>query len=187
MDDPFGGGGFGARRAVPAAPLQLVASTLATASDAWSRAPFPTPEALPSHCCGSDAAKRAHLEELVAEPGAALVRNCLQKSALAALESPPRADAPRAALMRRPPRRPGAGGRAGGGPAHHLRCATRSGSPGTPETLAFCFLPGPSCRASRPRAPRATSAGAPAGRGPRAARALRPPRGPGLTRHLRRQ
>ena len=74
MDDPFGGGGPAAQRARPEAPLQLVAQTLASASDAWSRAPFPKPEPLPSHCCGNDSAKRARLEELLAEPGAALVR-----------------------------------------------------------------------------------------------------------------
>ena len=80
MDDPFGGGGGYRAPRAPQPPLQLVASTLATASDAWSRAPFSTPEALPSHCCGGDEAKRERLEQLVSEPGAALVRTTVCKS-----------------------------------------------------------------------------------------------------------
>ena len=43
-------------------------------SEAWFRGPFPAPDALPNHCCGADGDKRAQLEELLAEPGAALVR-----------------------------------------------------------------------------------------------------------------
>jgi hypothetical protein len=59
----------------------LVAITLAQragSGDAWSRAPFPKPEPLPSHCCGNDAAKRRHLETLLEAPGAALVRGALR-------------------------------------------------------------------------------------------------------------
>ena len=111
MDDPFGGGGGYRAPRAPQPPLQLVASTLATASDAWSRAPFPTPEALPSHCCGGDEAKRERLEQLVSEPGAALVRPTVCKSNRR-LGRPRAAAAPR--VLTRARRAAGAGGRAGG-------------------------------------------------------------------------
>lgn len=43
-------------------------------SDAWFSGPLPAPDLLPSHCCGTDTAKRAHLEQRLSQPGAALVR-----------------------------------------------------------------------------------------------------------------
>jgi hypothetical protein len=40
----------------------------------WFTGPFPAPDLLPSHACGTDSAKREHLEQLLTQPGAALVR-----------------------------------------------------------------------------------------------------------------
>ncbi len=112
----------------PISEAALVSLALSARSDAWSRAPFPKPEALPSHCCGNDAGKRRRLEALLEAPGAALVSiRARQLHFFAMRRLRPRRTAAASALTRAaPPRRSGAGGRAGGGPADYIRCAQRA-------------------------------------------------------------
>ena len=81
-------------------------------SEAWFRGPFPAPDALPNHCCGADGDKRAQLEEMLAEPGAALVR--LEKLRSLAAHRTGNARDPPHLRCSRTCSPAGAGGRAGG-------------------------------------------------------------------------
>ena len=85
MEDPNGGGGSlcGVPQLAhaPEQPGGVLgraqpgnSAVRALPSDAWFSGPLPSPDLLPSHCCGTDTAKRAHLEQRLSQPGAALVR-----------------------------------------------------------------------------------------------------------------
>jgi hypothetical protein len=87
MEDPNGGGGglwsVTQLAHAPEQPGGVLgraqpgnSAVRALPSDAWFSGPLPSPDLLPSHCCGTDTAKRAYLEQRLSQPGAALVRQC---------------------------------------------------------------------------------------------------------------